>query len=327
MTTASLPLWMSMGKPLVAVLAAKLVDAGKLDLHRPVADLIDGFDAGGKGGVTPAHVLTHTGGFRNVGSNWSPEPWPAAVARVAAAPLEDGWTPGETAGYHVSSGWYVLTECCRIALGVEPTDAAVSRMLRDELMVPLGMTDCHVGMTRGQYLDYGTRLGLTYDTSKEEPKPLAFPNSEAGFLLCRPGGNARGPVRQLGRFYEQLLVDRGDLRSEISHLRFLSRETARLFTSRQRTGLKDRTFGADIDWGYGFLMADPDGGRIPYGYGPHASPETFGHSGNQSSCGFADPPRKLVACWATNGLPGELAHQKRQHAANAAIYEDLGLLQ
>ena len=321
MTRDSIALWMSMGKPMTAALVAKLVDRDMLEVDQPVADWIDGFASGGKENITIRHVLTHTGGFRNVGSNWSPEPWAKVIDRIAAASLEEDWTPGETAGYHVASGWYVLAEVCRRALGVEPTDAAMAAMYRRELLGPLGMADAWIGMPRPRYLDYGSRLALAYDTSKDEHKPMAFPNTEAGFVLCRPGGNARGPVRAMGRFYEQLLIDRGDLTGE----RFLSEPTARTFTSRQRVGLRDCTFGAAIDWGYGFLLNEAGGRRIPYGYGPHASPDAFGHSGNQSSCAFADPPHALAVAWLTNGLPGELAHQRRQTAINAAIYEDLRL--
>ena len=321
MTTDTLTLWMSAGKPVTAVLIAKLVGDGRIDLDAPVAQYIDGFGEGGKAGVTVANVLTHTGGFRPSASNWSTLAWPEVLRRIAAAPLEDGWEVGETAGYHVASGWYVLAEIARRQLDYPATDAGVSAMYREQLLGPLGMDDCWVGMPRARYVDYGTQLALTYDTAKDPPHALAFPNSEAGFTLARPGGNARGPVSGLGRFYEQLLIDRGDLDGDA----FLPREIARTFTTRQRVGTLDKTFGAAIDWTYGFLAGDANAKRIPYGYGKHASPDAFGHSGNQSSCAFADPRHKLVAVWITNGLPGELVHQRRQQAANAAIYEDLGL--
>jgi CubicO group peptidase (beta-lactamase class C family) len=64
---------------------------------------------------------------------------------------------------------------------------------------------------------------------------------------------------------------------------------------------------------------------MPYGYGRKASPNTFGHSGNQSSCAFADPVHRLAVAWLTNGMPGERRSQQRQRAINNAIYEDLGL--
>ena len=316
MTTNTLALWMSMGKPITAILVAKLADRGLLDVQQAVADFIPAFAHHGKGGITVANVLTHTGGFRKVGTNWSNELWDDVIARICAAPLDEDWVVGETAAYHVASGWYVLAEVARRALATEDEPW---RMYRRELFEPLGMVDCWAGMPRHQWVDYGTRIGLMFDTSKGEPRPVAFPNSEAGSVLCRPGGNLRGPMNQLAGFYKMLLRDReGDGR-------FLSAETARTFTSRQRVGLKDLTFGTVIDWGYGFLMNSENGGRIPYGYGPRASPDAFGHSGNQSSCAFADPAHGLAVAWATNGQPGELAHQKRQRAINAAIYEDLGL--
>ena len=326
----TLVLWMSMGKPITAILLAKLVDGGHLNVHQPVADVIEEFGDGGKESITLAHLLTHTGGFRNVGSNWSTEDWDGVIARISASPLEEEWVPGETAGYHVASSWYILAEVARRTFASLDFAAAgdMRALYRHEIFEPLGMNDCWIGMPRHTWIDYGTRIGLTYDTSKEEPRPMPFPNSEQGSTLCRPGGNARGPVNQLGRFYETLLHDRGNLDSlttQVADLKLLSAETARLFTARHRVGMKDRTFGAEIDWGYGFLIPPEDGRRVPYGYGPHASPEAFGHSGNQSSCAFADPKHGLVACWATNGLPGELAHQKRQRAINAAIYEDLDL--
>ena len=319
MTTDTLPLWMSTGKPITAVLVAKLVDRGLLDVHQAVADVIPEFAQGGKGAITIANVLTHTGGFRKVATNWSREPWDDVIARICAGEVDDDAMVGETAAYHVASGWYILAEIARRALGTRGAAGEPWRMYRDEVFGPLGMADCWAGMPRHRWVDYGTRIGLTFDTSKEETRPVAFPNSEAGSVLCRPGGNLRGPMNQLVRFYEMLLRDReGDGR-------FLSAEVARTFTSRQRVGLKDQTFGAVIDWAYGFLMNSQNGGRIPYGYGPHASPDAFGHSGNQSSCAFADPAHGLAVAWATNGQPGELAHQKRQRAVNAAIYEDLGL--
>lgn len=63
----------------------------------------------------------------------------------------------------------------------------------------------------------------------------------------------------------------------------------------------------------------------PYGYGKHASEETFGHGGMQSSGGFADPRHGLCGAIIFNGLPGEPKHQRRIDGAMTALYEDLGL--
>ena len=85
----------------------------------------------------------------------------------------------------------------------------------------------------------------------------------------------------------------------------------------------DLTFKAKLDWGFGFMI-DSKGytGPHSYGYGKFASADTFGHSGNQCSCAFADPANGLVVAWACNGMPGESDHQIRQHELNTRIYQD-----
>jgi CubicO group peptidase (beta-lactamase class C family) len=95
---------------------------------------------------------------------------------------------------------------------------------------------------------------------------------------------------------------------------------------RHREGMFDETFKQKVDWGLGFKLDSKRYG-VPeqYGYGPHALDSTFGHSGNQCSCAFADPEHDVVVAWCTNGMPGEAKHQERQHTVNAAIYEDLRL--
>ena len=88
----------------------------------------------------------------------------------------------------------------------------------------------------------------------------------------------------------------------------------------------DETFGQVMDWGLGFLLDNKRyGPAIPYGYGRHASARTFGHSGKESSTGFADPDAGLVVTVVFNGMPGEPKHDRRLRHVTAAIYEDLGL--
>jgi CubicO group peptidase (beta-lactamase class C family) len=100
-----------------------------------------------------------------------------------------------------------------------------------------------------------------------------------------------------------------------------------MFTSRQRVGVFDDTFRHPLDWGFGFHIDSNRYGKetTPYGYGRFCSDTTFGHSGSQSSCAFADPENDLVVAWVCNGMPGEIRHQRRARELNSAIYQDLGL--
>ncbi len=137
-----------------------------------------------------------------------------------------------------------------------------------------------------------------------------------------PGSSARGPIRELGRFYEELL---SALKGESD---LFTAQTVEAMTSPHRVGELDRTFQHVVDFGLGFLVDSNRYGAdtVPYGFGKHCSPRTFGHGGAQSSMGFADPEHDLVVAWAANAQIGEPRHNARNRAINTAIYEDLGLM-
>lgn len=53
----------SISKPITAVAVARLVEQGKLLLHRPVVEYLPEFTGGGKEKITAFHLLTHTNGL------------------------------------------------------------------------------------------------------------------------------------------------------------------------------------------------------------------------------------------------------------------------
>ncbi|MFO0917106.1 MAG: serine hydrolase [Planctomycetaceae bacterium] len=137
-----------------------------------------------------------------------------------------------------------------------------------------------------------------------------------------PGSSFRGPIRELGQFYEALLAVLDGRRDDL-----LSRNTLQIMTSRQREGLVDRTFLHTVDFGFGVIIDSNRYGAetVPYGYGRYCSPRTFGHGGSQSSQGYCDPECGLVVAYQFNGRPGEPQHQRRVKSLNEAIYQDLAL--
>jgi CubicO group peptidase (beta-lactamase class C family) len=262
--------------------------------------------------VTLRHLLTHTAGLRNADAIDHTLNWDEQIARICELPLEEDWIPGERAGYHVSGTWQLLGEIVRRVSG-QPVDEFV----RANIFLPLGMRDSWLALSVEEVSKYGERIAFVYDTSAGSAQPKQEWNSEDGLTRCRPGGNVRGPVRELARFYEALLRGGENI---------LQPETVQTMTSRQRAGMFDETFQFKMDWGLGFILnSNRDGFQMPYGYGRHASSDTFGHSGNQSSCAFIDPQHELVVAWVCNGQLGERKHQQRQRAINNAIYEDVGL--
>jgi CubicO group peptidase (beta-lactamase class C family) len=336
-----LMLWLSSTKPVAAVAIAQLWERGKLEIDDPVALHIPEFAAQGKGGITLRHLLTHTGGIRLLKLGWPEDGWDAIVARVAAMRPEPRWVPGHKAGYHHASSWFLLGEVVRRLDG-----RPFAHYVREEIFAPLGMTDCWIGMPAEVYRQRLAAGDLcpVYDTEGKAgseqgapamPRPQGW-DSEAWVTGTHPGGNGYGPLSQLGRFYEMLLArgvagaagTAGTAESSGGAARrILSPQAVEALTARHRTGMLDHTFQHVLDWGLGFILDSRQYGAatVPYGYGNHASPRTFGHSGYRSSTAFADPERGLAVALAFNGTPTNEAHERRIRAVLDALYADLGL--
>lgn len=317
MTPQTLMLWYSAGKPVTAVAVAQLWERGRLDLDSPIAQYIPEFGQRGKEILTARHLLTHTGGFRGIINNTMPQSIDDLLRQVYNLRIETGWTPGRTAGYHAASSWFVLGELVERLSG-----KPLWRYVRDEIFLPLGMNDSWIGMPREQYRAYGERIGLMHELSGEQPEFNLFLDREENADQARPGANARGPTRELGRFYEMTLA-----KGSLDGVRVLREETIAEMTRRQREGLADKTFGQILDWGLGFAINSKKYGAeiVPYGFGQHASDQAFGHGGQRSSMGLADPAHGLVIALLFNGMPPEAQHQKRADEVLSTIYEELGI--
>lgn len=313
----SLMLWMSAVKPVMAVAIAQQWERGHLALDDRVAQHVPEFGVKGKDPITIRHVLTHTGGFRQV-AQWSSAPWDDIIAEICATELEADWVPGKHAGYHVASGWYVLGEIIRRLDG-----RPYNRYAREEIFEPLGLHDTWIGMPADRHSEYGDRIVPVHYTTDAGIQPHPFrlwSGSAEACALCRPGGSGRGPIRELGKFYEVLLHG-GAHRTE----RVLSPQTVEAFTTRHTVGMFDRTFNVPLDRGLGVVVDSKHHGEGSEWYGPQCSPRTFGHGGFVSSVGFADPEHRLVVAVIFNGMTDAARHQARMRATLTAIYEDLGI--
>ena len=342
LTPDHLMLWLSSTKPVTAVAIAKLWEAGALGLDDPIAAHVPAFAAGGKVGVTIRHALTHTGGFRMAGTGWPDEPWDLIVVRICERKLEPRWVPGEKAGYHLTSSWFMLGEIAR-RLDGRPFD----RFVRAEVLEPLGMDDSWIGMPAERFREYGGRIAPLWHTAgAAEGETERGEGSPSGHGWTReervtrpsPGGNGRGPMRELGRFYETLLAG-GARRGR----RLLRPQTVEALTARHRVGMYDHTFRHVLDWGLGFIpdnkhcgegaeggeggesAAGGEQGAIPYAYGRLCSRRTYGHSGYRSSTAFADPVHGLAVAIAFNGTPEAEPHRLRMQRTVEAVYRDLGI--
>lgn len=218
---------------------------------------------------------------------------------------------------------------------------AFARILVEEVFAPLGMADSWMGLPADRQRAYGDRVALLHESAAlgapDGTRPAVAPwDTPTCIAAVSPGGGARGPVRELARLYECLLrrgalaLAGGGPASDPARPpgRLLAAPTVEALTARHRVDTFDTTFRHKVDWGLGFLVDSNRHGAptIPYGYGIHASPRTFGHGGRQSVAAFADPVHGLAVAVFFNGLPGEARHSKRIREFATAVYADLGLV-
>ncbi|MYE31523.1 MAG: beta-lactamase family protein [Chloroflexi bacterium] len=297
-------LWFSATKPLAAVAVLMLAERGQLDLDAPIAELWPEFGAGGKQACTVRHVLTHRGGFPVFpwDYDWAHiDDWDAVCAVTAA--IEAEWAPGEDTGYHPVTYGFALGEVIRRVDGRAPRD-----FLLDEVFGPLGM-DASLGIEEARLPDVVpveamsevTMLDPTGSERRTSDIVRRF-RLPSTLRAQMPAANAIGTAEALARFYDAML-DARTPRECSTRPRLLSAETAMRATTRQWRTNFDRTFMLPASYGLGFLV----GGAME----PYNQPGVFGHSGQQSTIGYADPQRGLAVAYVTNGLHGPLEVQMR----------------
>ncbi|MBD3672122.1 MAG: beta-lactamase family protein [Planctomycetaceae bacterium] len=314
LTAEAVMLWLSAGKPLTTVALGVLHDRGQLDWGDSLGQWIPEWAMFGHPDVTLAQLLMHTAGLENRDWGWPENTWSEIVSKILQSPLPEGWVPGEKAGYVVAASWFLLGEVI-----VRITSQNFSSALNELVLAPLGMENSFCGLDEEEYQTVEPRLGKMFGRVPGGLENLNW-NQRDRVINAAPGGNCRGPIRELGRFYESLLPK--------ADSNILRRETLRDLTSRQRVGMFDETFRHRVDWGYGFMINSNRYGAqtAPYSFGRYAGAETFGHGGSQCAIGFADPEHGLVVAWVANGRIGEPRHHERNLKLNQAIYEDLELV-
>lgn len=313
--------WLSCTKAVTALCVLQLWERGAVEIDEPVCRYVEEFGAAGKSRVTVRHLLTHTAGLqRSSGADVWHLSWDDALAAVCAAPLADGWVPGERAAYDASGGFHVLGELVQRVDG-----RAFDAYVAEEVFEPLDMPDSWMALPPTRFDAYRRdgRIGTMWDTTrKASPQPM--PGFDDGRALSKvlPSGSGVGPMRDLVRLVTCLLHG-----GELDGHRVLSRQTVDTMAARHRAGLVDETFGMVIDWGLGLLVNSFHYRDRPtsYGFGRHTSRRAAGHGGRQSSLAFFDPAHGLAVALCCNGMPGEPANHRRTQPVLTALYEDLAL--
>jgi CubicO group peptidase (beta-lactamase class C family) len=266
----------SLTKPLVVgSLVQRLVQEGRLDIHRPVVDYLPEFGVREKYLVTVEQLLLHTSGLPP--SN-SLNDFKHGPERARAATL-GGWL------YKRSGREFIYSDIGYIALG-EMIEAITGERLDQSaerlIFGPLGMRDTH----------YCPEL---CDDPRVAPTELNYgwiknpirgePSDTRAHRLGGVAGNAGlfSSADDLAR-YARMLLSQG----ELDGVRVLTRESVSELMTPRAVPKARRTLGFDVSSGFSS------------GRGHHLSDRAIGHSGYTGTSFWVDPVLDLFVIFLSN---------------------------
>jgi CubicO group peptidase (beta-lactamase class C family) len=309
----------SVGKAFVALLALRLVDAGRIALDDPLATVWPEFAAHGKETATLRHALCHRAGVPAIRDPMTNDDlWDWDRMAGALADTEPWWEPGARHAYHTNTYGHLIGEVVR-RLGGD-TCAAQLR----ELAGPLG-ADVHVGVPPAlrarcadvifespQALGDVDLSALEVDQRMEMLSYFNPPGySSMGVVNTRewrgcevPSTNGHGSASGVARVYAALLEPG----------RLLSPDLLAEATCVQSEGYCP-ILHEEVAFGLGFKPTVP---RRPFG----PNPRSFGHFGTGGAVGFADPDGGISFGYVMNHVIPRW-QSTRNRALIDAVYQSL----
>lgn len=299
-----------------------LVDEGRLDLDRPVADYWPEFAQADKGRVPVRALLDHRAGLPAIRSPLPPEAlydWGTMTRALAAE--SPWWEPDTKHGYHaVTFGWLVGEVIRRVA------GMTTGRFFRTRIAEPLGL-DAHIGLgeedhARCAELRPGRRDPAQGPTLFEQiaanpesmtaraftnPITLALPATVASRewrLAELPSVNGHATARAVAGLY-----------GAIASGTLLSRESIAR-AGREHSYGQDAVLGVTTRFGLGYMLPQAD---EPFGN----NEGSFGHPGAGGSVGFADPSIGLGFGYVTNRMGTRILLDPRAKLLIDAVYASL----
>jgi len=307
-------------KPVAAVLALQLVEAGELDLDGPIADVWPEFAQAGKARITLRDALAHRAGLPGVRARLADDAmfhWDTMCDGLAAS--QPWWRPDEGHGYHVNTFGFLAGEPVR-----RRTGSAYGAALRERMTGPLGL-DLHVGLDTAD-LARVADIDAPGSTS-DQPDPLAaLTGDEHAQMLLHtyfnppglsgigvvnttewrqsaiPSTNGHATARAISGFYAALLP--GSLQP------VLGPGLVAEATTTASEG-HDRVLDRPSRFGLGFALHQDE---RPAG----TTPAAFGHYGYGGSLGFADPDAGIAFAYLIN-RPGDRWQNPRTTALLDAL--------
>lgn len=285
----------SISKGIVSMALACLVDEGKLNYDKPVADYWPAFGAERKFGITVAQALSHQAGVYTFHPAIEAEDlynWQKSAFNVASQ--TPAWEPGTAFGYHSITWGYIAGELVRQITG-QTTGDYLRRRITDQLDA-----DFHIGLTMAEQKRCAEMIGPNHarrpirkraaqknnTLPKNDPAltPYGHVSSAAWRQAEIPSSNGHGSSLGIARCYQAALA--GTLFCE---------EALQLAVKEETNGETDLCLGQRLRRSRGFILNSE-----PCYYGP--SKTAFGHAGTGGSTAFADPENNVAFAYVTNQL-------------------------
>ena len=308
----------SMTKAVTTLAAMQMVEQGKLDLHKPVGDILpelqspqvlEGFDADGKPRLRPArqpitlhHLLTHTAGFTydiwdaNDGRYEKYAAIPGIITcKDAALTVPLAFDPGERWEYGINIDWAGKMVERVSGQRLEP-------YFREHIFAPLGMNDTSFDRSPSQ-LERLVSMHARQADGSLKPMEFAMPE-QPEFYMGGGGLYSTGP--DYLKFVQVFLHD-----GSFNGARILRPETVAMMGQNQIGGLNvhvlktaapglsnDAEFfpGMPKKWGYGFMINTVD---APTG----RSAGSLAWAGLANTYFWVDPRRRVAGVILMQLLP------------------------
>jgi len=308
----------SVGKPLVALLALQLVDAGLVGLDDPIVSVWPEFGAGGKEAATVRHALCHRAGVPAIREPLTNDDlWDWRRMTGALASTEAWWEPGARHAYHTNTYGHLVGEVVRRVSG--ETCATLLRALSAPLgadawfgVPPAEQPRCAEVIWAGPDPGAGglddlsgdalmTMLGYVNPPGYSSVGVVNTPEWR-GAEVPSTGGHAT--AGGIARLYDGLLQPG----------RLLTADGLAEAVSPQSEGYCP-VLGEEVTFGLGFKPTTP---RRPFG----RNPGSFGHFGTGGAVGFADPSAGVAFGYAMNHVIPRW-QSSRNRALMDALYGSL----
>ncbi|MFD5160856.1 serine hydrolase domain-containing protein [Streptomyces hawaiiensis] len=299
----------SCSKGLLAVLVARLVEAGKIELDLPASTYWPEFGQAGKETIPVRWLLSHQAGLSYPTEDITKADvlaWHPVVDKLAAqAPL---WEPGTGHGYHAFTyGWLVGEVVRRV------TGRSVGEAFTELVTGPLGAR-AWFGVPRRELASVAV-LAMDPDINVDalplspELAPVkrsftlggAFPGTLAGTgtglsdpdiqAAEVPGGGAVATARALAGIWSSTILP-------TSATQPLAKDVVTDMVRVQSSG--PQILGPqgipEPSWGTGFMLDSPDR--------PFLTSSSFGHDGTGGQLAFADPTHGIGFGFVSNDVRG-----------------------